>query len=118
MGIPLRIDIPPITKDPPTRTDLAAFFVVLEQWAAQVATLLDYGVLTRSLAASVPIPTAGTGSVNVAFPVGEPDTNYMIGVETSWETEYAITNKTTSGFVITFSVPSPTGGTFSWVRFR
>lgn len=116
-NIPLRIDFPPLQHDPPTRTDLAAFYTVLDRWTHAVAQLLDYGVLTRSLGTNIAVPTGATGAA-VTFAQAEPDTNYMIVVAPSWATSWTVTGKATTGFTVAFGSAAPAGATFSWMRVR
>lgn len=54
----------------------------------------------------------------IAFPQSEPDTAYAVLVQCSWQTETAVTNKSTTGFTVDFSTPPPPGATLDWFLVR
>ena len=46
------------------------------------------------------------------------DGNYAVFVEQTWLTNRAISNKTATGFTITFADPAPENATVDWMLVR
>ena len=116
-NIPAHKTYPPDIPNPIDEQYLRRFYQVDDQWTQQVAQLLNTGLLTKLLATTVSVPQ-GSGSVTVTFAVAQPDTNYLVLIETSWGTTHFITAKAAASFTANFGTAAPNGATFSWAVLR
>jgi hypothetical protein len=60
----------------------------------------------------------GKTSIDIRFSQEEDDGNYAVFVEQTWLTNRAISNKTATGFTITFADPAPEDATVDWMLVR
>jgi hypothetical protein len=61
---------------------------------------------------SITVP-GGANSATVALPAQAPGTNYQVSIAPNWNTDFWVSGKTQSQFVVYFSIPAPpdnTGG--------
>jgi hypothetical protein len=66
---------------------------------------------------NIPIPT-GSSYIDITLPVPEPDTNYGVIVTPQWNTTVWISNKTTTGFRVNFSIAPSQASYIDWLVFR
>lgn len=76
------------------------------------------GTLSLAYLQENTVALVSAASFNVVFPSAAPDTNYKVFISTNWLTSYQITAKTVNGFIVTFGVGSPAGGSFDWVALE
>ncbi|NBV23431.1 MAG: hypothetical protein EBS05_16120 [Proteobacteria bacterium] len=61
---------------------------------------------------------ANAATLQVKFPVAEADADYAVFLEQSWLGARAITEKTPTGFTVTFEKPAPAKATVDWMLVR
>jgi hypothetical protein len=61
---------------------------------------------------------ANAATLHVKFPVAEADADYAVFLEQSWLGARAITEKTSTGFTVTFEKPAPAKATVDWMLVR
>ena len=61
---------------------------------------------------------AGGKELAVLFPRPEADNNYMVVLQLSWLTNYAITNRAATGFTVQFATPPAKAEELSWLLVR
>jgi hypothetical protein len=66
---------------------------------------------------NVEVP-AGKTTLEIRFPHSEADNNYAVFIEQSWLTNRAISNKTATGFTVTFAEDAPEHATLDWMLVR
>jgi hypothetical protein len=85
---------------------------------ASVAGLSGEATPARNLRGkNVPV-AAGQTSIEISFPNAETDGSYALFVEQSWLTNRAISNKTATGFTVTFAAAAPDNATIDWMLVR
>lgn len=60
----------------------------------------------------------GNSTLTVTFPRTEADTHYGVIVQPSWGTTTAVSNKTTTGFTVAFSVAAGASDVIDYIIFR
>ncbi|MFM8468490.1 MAG: hypothetical protein ACKODH_00730 [Limisphaerales bacterium] len=62
--------------------------------------------------------TANATSLQVKFPAAEDDADYAVFIEQTWLGARAITDKTPTGFTVTFEKPAPANAKLDWLLVR
>ena len=93
-----------------------------------IDALVDGKTVVRGTANRITIPryiastgstTAPAGATYVDIVDIDVDNNYTVLVEVSWNTTVYVSNKTASGFRISFGTAAPSGGGMvRWVKVR